>query len=45
MQMMVLIHWLRFENGAIGTITNTRVATGHANSLILDVFCNKEVLK
>ena len=27
---------VRFENGAIGTITNTRYATGHANSLILE---------
>ena len=36
---------LRFENGAIGTVTNTRVATGHANSLILDVFCTKGGLK
>ena len=36
---------VRFENGAIGTITNTRVATGHANSLILDVFLTKGGLK
>ena len=36
---------LRFENSAIGTVTNTRVATGHANSLILDVFCTKGGLK
>ena len=36
---------VRFENGAIGTITNTRYATGHANSLILEVFCTKGALK
>ena len=39
MLMMVLTLLVRFENGAIGTITNTRYATGHANSLILEVFC------
>ena len=32
---------VRFENGAIGTVTNTRYATGYANTLILDVFCEK----
>ena len=36
---------VRFKNGAIGTITNTRYATGHANSLILEVFCTKGGLK
>ena len=36
---------VRFENGAIGTITNTRYATGHANSIILEVFCTKGSLK
>ncbi len=36
---------VRFENGAIGTITNTRYATGHANSIILEVFCTKGALK
>ena len=36
---------VRFENGAIGTITNTRYATGHANSIILEVFCSKGALK
>ena len=36
---------VRFENGAIGTITNTRYATGHANSLILEVFCTNGGLK
>ena len=36
---------VRFENGAIGTITNTRYATGHANSLILEVFGTKGGLK
>ena len=36
---------VRFENGAIGTITNTRYATGHANSLILEVFCTKGGVK
>tara|TARA_B100000886_G_scaffold327439_1_gene274892 strand:- start:2783 stop:3847 length:1065 start_codon:yes stop_codon:yes gene_type:complete len=36
---------VRFENGAIGTITNTRYATGHANSLILEVFCTKGSVK
>ena len=36
---------VRFENGAIGTVTNTRYATGHANSLILEVFCTKGSLK
>ena len=36
---------VRFENGAIGTVTNTRYATGHANSLILEVFCNKGAVK
>jgi len=36
---------VRFENGAIGTISNTRYATGHANSLILEVFCTKGALK
>ena len=36
---------VRFENGAIGTITNTRYATGHANSLILEVFCTNGALK
>ncbi len=36
---------VRYENGAIGTITNTRYATGHANSIILEVFCTKGALK
>ena len=36
---------VRFENGAIGTITNSRYATGHANSLILEVFGTKGGLK
>ena len=36
---------VRFENGAIGTITNSRFATGHANSLILEVFCSKGGVK
>ena len=36
---------VRFENGAIGTITNTRYATGHANSVILEVFCTQGGLK
>ena len=36
---------VRFENGAIGTVTNTRYATGHANSIILEVFCTKGALK
>ena len=36
---------VRFENGAIGTISNSRYATGHANSLILEVFCTKGALK
>jgi len=36
---------VRFENGAIGTITNTRYATGHANSIILEIFCTKGALK
>jgi len=36
---------VRFENGAIGTITNSRYATGHANSVILEVFCTKGALK
>ena len=36
---------VRFENGAIGTITNTRYATGHANSIILEVFCTKGAVK
>ena len=36
---------VRFENGAIGTITNTRYATGHSNSVILEVFCTQGGLK
>ena len=36
---------VRFENGAIGTISNTRYATGHANSIILEVYCTKGALK
>ncbi len=36
---------VKFENGAIGTITNTRYATGHANSVILEVFCTQGGLK
>ena len=36
---------VRFENGAIGTITNSRYATGHANSIILEVFCTKGSVK
>ena len=36
---------VRFANGAIGTITNTRYATGHANSVILEVFCTQGGLK
>ena len=36
---------VKFENGAIGTITNTRYATGHANTLTLEVFCEKGALK
>ena len=36
---------VKFDNGAIGTITNTRYATGHANSIILEVFCTKGSLK
>tara|TARA_Y100001970_G_C14206047_1_gene844068 strand:+ start:1190 stop:2245 length:1056 start_codon:yes stop_codon:yes gene_type:complete len=36
---------VRFDNGAIGTISNSRYATGHANSLILEVFCTKGALK
>ncbi len=36
---------VRFENGAIGTVTNTRYATGHANSVILEVFCTQGGLK
>ncbi len=36
---------VRFENGAIGTISNTRYATGHANTLILEVFGTKGGLK
>ena len=36
---------VRFENGAIGTITNSRYATGHANTLILEVFCTKGSIK
>ena len=36
---------VRYENGAIGTITNTRYATGHANSIILEIFCTKGALK
>ena len=36
---------IKFENGAIGTVTNTRYATGHANTLTLEVFCEKGALK
>ncbi|MBT4951593.1 MAG: Gfo/Idh/MocA family oxidoreductase [Pelagibacteraceae bacterium] len=36
---------IRFENGAIGTVTNTRYATGYANTLILEVFCEKGAVK
>ena len=36
---------VRFENGAIGTVTNTRYATGYANTLILEVFCEKGAVK
>lgn len=36
---------VKFENGAIGTVTNTRYATGHANTLTLEVFCEKGALK
>lgn len=36
---------VRFKNGAIGTVTNTRYATGYANTLILEVFCEKGAVK
>ncbi len=36
---------VRFKNGAIGTISNTRFATGHANTIILEVFCTKGSVK
>jgi predicted dehydrogenase len=36
---------VKFSNGAIGTISNTRYATGYANTLILEVFCEKGAVK
>tara|TARA_Y100001970_G_scaffold274681_1_gene374851 strand:+ start:7056 stop:8114 length:1059 start_codon:yes stop_codon:yes gene_type:complete len=36
---------VKFENGAIGTVNNTRYATGHANTLTLEVFCEKGAVK
>ena len=36
---------VKFSNGAIGTISNTRYATGYANTLILEVFCQKGGVK
>jgi len=36
---------VKFTNGAIGTISNTRYATGYANTLILEVFCEKGAVK
>ena len=36
---------VKFSNGAIGTISNTRYATGYANTVILEVFCEKGAVK
>jgi len=36
---------VKFANGAIGTVSNTRYATGYANTLILEVFCEKGAVK
>ena len=36
---------VKFSNGAIGTISNTRYATGYANTLILEIFCEKGAVK
>ncbi len=36
---------VKFSNGAIGTISNTRYATGYANTLMLEVFCQKGAVK
>ena len=36
---------VKFSNGAIGTISNTRYATGYANTLMLEVFCEKGAVK
>tara|TARA_B110000438_G_scaffold163708_1_gene156694 strand:+ start:290 stop:430 length:141 start_codon:yes stop_codon:yes gene_type:complete len=36
---------VRFENGVIGIVKNTRYTTGYLNTLILEVLCEKGTLK
>ena len=36
---------VEFENGAVGTISATRFATGYKNRLDLKIFCNKGAVR